>query len=192
MTLFRAMVVPHLEYCCQLWFPNLLRDIRSLEAVQRSFTARISGVGHLNYWERLQKLNLYSLERRRERYVVLYAFKIIKNLVPNFQDERFQIKTYYSVRGGLLCRIPTISRAPTAKIRNQIENSFAVQAPKLFNSLPADMRKFQGSFPVFKSKLDKFLSKVPDKPCTPGYHQPAASNSIVAQLAQMRAEGIFS
>ena len=61
-TLFKSMVLPHLEYCCQLWSPYLLKDIRRLEAVQRSFTARILGLGHLSYWERLANLKLYSLE----------------------------------------------------------------------------------------------------------------------------------
>ena len=89
-----------------------------------------------------------------------------------------------------MCRIPAISRAPLARIRSLIENSFPVQGPRLFNSLPVELRNFQGSFLSFKSKLDEFLAKVVDKPQTPGYHQPAASNSIVAQLAQMKADGI--
>ena len=50
---------------------------------------------------------------------------------------------------------------------------------------------FQGSFLTFKRKLDKFLNQVCDKPCTPGYHQPATSNTLIAQLAQMRADGTF-
>ena len=191
LTLFRAMVVPHLEYCCQLWCPHLLKDIRPLEAVQRSFTARIVRVGHLTYWERLVHLKLYSLERLRERYIILYLYKIINNLVPNLSDERFAIKTYDSVRGNRLCRIPPISRASTAKVRNMVENSFSIRAPMLFNSLSPELRNFQGSFPAFKAKLDRFLGRVTDRPCTSGYHQPAVSNSIVAQLAQMRADGIF-
>ena len=191
MTLFKTMVAPHLEYCCQLWSPNLLKDIRRLEAVQRSFTARISGLDQLSYWERLEYLNLYSLERRRERYIILYTYKIIENMVPNFRDERFTIKTYTSVRGNRLCRVPAISRASRAKIRNLVEHSFAVQGPKLFNCLPVEMRNFQGSLLAFKSRLDKLLGQVIDKPCTPGYHQPAVSNSIIAQLAQMRADGMY-
>ena len=191
MTLFRAMVIPHLEYCCQLWSPHLLRDIRRLEAVQRSFTARIAGLGHLSYWERLVHLKLYSLERRRERYIVLYVYKIINNIVPNLCEERFAIKTYLSVGGNCLCRVPTISRASTAKIRNMVENSFAVQGPKLFNCLPSEIRNFRGSFLAFKTKIDKFFNKVNDQPCTLGYHQSAASNSLIAQLAQQRADGIF-
>ena len=191
MTLYRSMVLPHLEYCCQLWSPHLLGDIRKLESVQRSFTSRIAGLEHKSYWDRLLHLKLFSVERRRERYIVLYIYKIVQKFVPNFNDERFSIKTYLSVRGDRLCRVPAISRAPSGKIRTLIENSFAVQGPKLFNCLPAELRNIQGSILAFKASLDKFLLKVSDKPCTPGYHQPATSNSIINQLAQMRADGNF-
>ena len=132
LTLFRAMVLPHLEYCVQLWSPHLLKDIRRLEAVQRSFTFRISELNQLTYWERLEKLKLYSIERRRERYVILYIFKIISNLVPNFSDERFSIKTYSFVRGNRVCRVPRVSRSSSARIRRMVENSFAVRGPQLF------------------------------------------------------------
>ena len=27
MTLFKSMVIPRIEYCCQLWSPHLLKDI---------------------------------------------------------------------------------------------------------------------------------------------------------------------
>ena len=191
LTLFRAMVLPHLEYCVQLWSPHLLKDIRRLEAVQRSFTFRISELNQLTYWERLAKLKLYSIERRRERYVILYIFKIISNLVPNFSDERFSIKTYSSVRGNRLCRVPRVSRSSSARIRRMVENSFAVRGPQLFNCLPVELRNYQGSLMAFKLKLDKYLLRIRDQPCTPGYHQSATSNSIVDQLAQMRADGVF-
>ena len=169
MTLFNSLVVPHMEYCCQLWSPHLLGDIRRLEAVQRSSTARISGIGQLSYWERLQRLKLYSLERRRERYIIMYTFKIIQGFVPNFNDQRFSLKTQFTVRMDRICKIPAINTNSTAKIKNRVENSFAVQGPKLFNCLPPVLRIFQGFFQTFKLKLDKLFSKVPDKPWTPGY-----------------------
>ena len=115
----------------------------------------------------------------------------MNNLVPNLRDDRFAIMPRYSTRGDRLCRIPSISRSSSAKIRSIIEHSFAVNGVKLFNSFPPNLRNFQGKFETFKLKLDKVLSQIYDKPCTPGYHQSAASNSIVAQLAQMRADGIF-
>ena len=75
--LYKAVVLPHLDYCCQLWSPKTLGDIRRVEGVQRIFTARLKGMEALNYRDRLSVLGLYSLERR-ERYIALYIWKIDK------------------------------------------------------------------------------------------------------------------
>ena len=45
------------------------------------------------------------------------------------------------------------------KIRQRIEASFSVMAPQLFNSLPSEIRDFQGSMNGFKVKLDRFSRK---------------------------------
>ena len=74
LTLFKSLVRPQLEYCCQLWSPNNLGNVRLLEGVQRSYTAKITSISHLNYWQRPERLQLQSLERRRERYQIIYIF----------------------------------------------------------------------------------------------------------------------
>ena len=66
LTLYKSLVVPLLEYCCQLWSPWKVGEKQLLEAVQRSFTNKISAVRHLSYEERLQELNLFSVERCSE------------------------------------------------------------------------------------------------------------------------------
>ena len=58
--LFKAMVIPIVEYCCHLWNPMSVGLIRQLEAVQRHFTSGIMGLEALNYWERLRVLRFYS------------------------------------------------------------------------------------------------------------------------------------
>ena len=191
MTLFKALILPHLEYCCQLWCPVSLGNIRKLEAIQRSFTSRIPEVSHLNYWQRLKALKLYSLERRRERYIMIYVYKIINNLVPNYESEKFCFRTLESDRRGKLCKVPPLISQATGRVKTIIESSFAVRGPKLFNCLPADLRNFEGSVDSFKRRLDKFLNLVPDQPCTPDYHQSALSNCVADQLAQLRIGGIF-
>ena len=45
---------------------------QAIEAIQQTFTYKITEVHHLNYWERLQELKFYSLQRRRERYIIIY------------------------------------------------------------------------------------------------------------------------
>ena len=74
LTLLKSLVIPLIEYCCQLWNPWKPKDIQAIEAIQRTFTCKITEVQHLNYWERLHELKLYSLQRRRERYIIIYIW----------------------------------------------------------------------------------------------------------------------
>ncbi|WP_347046854.1 hypothetical protein, partial [Escherichia coli] len=88
----------------------------------------------LSYWERLKELRLYSLERRRERYAVIYVWKILEGLVPNFG-----IASYTNPRTGRHCTVPTV---PTiqSKAGYIYCNSLGFKGPQLFNSLLKDLR----------------------------------------------------
>ena len=83
LTLFNSMVRSRLEYCSPIWSPSKISDIQAIEGVQRHFTSRISGCSDMSYWDRLIKLNVTSLQRRRERYSIISMFKIIQGLMPN-------------------------------------------------------------------------------------------------------------
>ena len=190
MTLYRALVLPILEYCCQLWHPQALGLVRQVEAVQRSFTYRINGMEDLDYWQRLERLKLYSLERRRERYLIIYVWKVLEKLVPNFEG-RDRIYTVERARRGRLCVLPTRRREAMQRLQTLHEGSIPVFGTKLFNCLPKDIRELDVSLETFKSHLDRFLARIPDKPCLPHYHQGASTNSIIKQLEAMRADGVF-
>ena len=188
LTLFKSLILPHLEYCCQLWSPKTIGLIRKIESVQRNFTFRIRGLQQKNYWQRLQHLKLYSLERRRERYMVIYVWKIIQTIVPNFNDEAINIQTRWNDRRGLTCRIPNVNRLASTRLQTLKENSFMINGPKLFNIMPREVRDFDGTLIAFKNKLDMFLMTIPDKPALPHYAQSSAGNSLLEQIAQQRAE----
>jgi hypothetical protein len=70
--IYKSLVHRLLEYCCPVWKPRKISDIQELEGAQRTFTSRIAECQQLDYCERLQKLSLMSLQRRRERYIVLH------------------------------------------------------------------------------------------------------------------------
>ena len=190
MTLYKSLVVPVLEYCCLLWSPRTLGLIRDLESVQRSFTYRINGMRGFRYWDRLKRLNLYSLERRRDCYYILYVWKILNGSVPNISEDQYRIREFHHVRRGRLCVVPSLNRQAPAYVQTLREHSIAVYGPRLFNALPKELRNHGGELHSFKSRLDVFLAGVPDKPALPHYLQSAAGNSLLQQLAQVRAEQV--
>ena len=72
LTLFKSIVLSRFDYGSQLWSPFLIKYITQLEKIQRSFTKHITGMNDMPYHERLKSLGLYSLQRRRERYCIIY------------------------------------------------------------------------------------------------------------------------
>lgn len=82
-TLWKYLVLAKLEYCCQLCSRNRIQNIVVLGSTQRTFTIRIHGLQHLNYWDRLTHQKMYSLQWKRERYIIIYVWKVLKCRVPN-------------------------------------------------------------------------------------------------------------
>ena len=78
LTLWKCLIRSKLEYCCQLWNPSRKGDIQMLEQVQRNLIRKITGMEQLSYWEQLHALSMYSLERRRERYLIIYMWRIME------------------------------------------------------------------------------------------------------------------
>ena len=181
MHLFKTIVIPIIEYCSIIWHPSQLHDIRSVERVQRDFTIRISDMGDLNYWERLKYLKVFSLERRRERYIILYTFKVIFGLVPNPG-----ISWYFSERRGRMLNVPPLSSYfRNGYAQSLKEHSFFCLSPRLFNCLPKEIRNLPNiNINNVKHYLDEFLHRIPDEPRLCGYTQQSRSpsNSICDQV----------
>ena len=163
-TLWQSLIQPSLDYCSQLWCPDDQESINMIEAVQRQFISKVSGFQELNHWEMLGKLHLYSQERRRERYMILFIWKISQGLVKGYE-----ITFLESERRGIIAVSKPYIRTAPASIKRAREASLGVKGCKLFNILPDAVRNMKGSsVDRFKRELDTFLSTLPDQPTTAG------------------------
>ena len=73
MTLFKSLVLSRLDYGSQLWSPTKIRQIIMIEKIQKVFTKHIKGFTSFSYQERISNLKIYSLQCRRERYIIIYV-----------------------------------------------------------------------------------------------------------------------
>lgn len=189
--LYKAMIIPRLDYCSQLWLPYKQQELKTMESIQRTYTSRITDFKDFDYWTRLKHLKLYSVQRRHERYSIIYAYKVLEDLAPNFTVNK--IKSTHSERRGRMCIIPQFSnRECSSAVKNAREASMAIRGPRLFNELPQYLRDVTGvSVDTFKKKLDKFLSKLPDQPTVDGYYgrRAACSNSLLDVIPHVRRTG---
>ena len=176
MTLYKTLVMPHVDYCSVLVSPYKITEISLLESVQRSLTSKISVYKELNYYDRLKALRLYSLQRRRVRYRIIYTWKIIEGVCPNLPKN--PITPYLHERKGRMCKIPPLNTRSSQRIQTIKENTLAINGPRLFNTLPLKIReKTNVSVDSFKNVLDKYLSLIPDEPPVDGYGR--SENSLI-------------
>ena len=79
--LYCTYIRPVLESSSPVWSPYLVSDINRIENVQRKFTKYIPGLFGHSYRDRLQLLDLDTLEIRRIRADLILMYKIVHGLM---------------------------------------------------------------------------------------------------------------
>ena len=187
LTLLKSLIIPHLEYASVVWSPTDMHHINLLENVQRGYTSKIAcfqtydealgmPVCTTDYPSRLKDLNIYSLQRRRERYMIIYIYKIVIHLVTN---PGFEI--VYNPRTKITVK-PKYNNQSSNWVKKARRSSFFVQGPRLYNSIPNYLRELEdtatpskANVDCFKRSLDIYLTGILDVPGT-------LANSICPQL----------
>jgi len=100
--LYKSIVRPLVEYCVPAWSPQYNKDKIMLEKIKHRFTRIIPGFSRLDYSVRLDKLNLWTLEERRNRADLIELFKMFKGLSRIAVDILFERASETRKRGHSL------------------------------------------------------------------------------------------
>ena len=145
--LYTSLVRSKLEYGNLIWGPFYKEDAKSVEKVQRRATRSVSNLKQLNYSERLRKLNIPSLQHRRRRGDMIYAYKIMTEKVKIKANEIFKTTNRtlrghdYKIQKKKATKVPSIN-----VFSNRIVNDW--------NTLPREIVSATTTN-AFKNELDK-------------------------------------
>ncbi len=151
--LYGALVRPHLEYGMPACSPILVADINHLERIQRLATRLVTGIRHLAYKERLQRLGLHSLQPRRLQADLITAFKIFKGLLIIDPNLFFLPPARRGLRGH------PFEVLQGASHRRRRGSTFSVRVVKYWNKLQASVVTAP-SVNVFKKRWKKVWKEV--------------------------------
>jgi len=150
--LYKATIRPILEYGSPVWSPWKKKQIIQIEQLQRRFTKLIDGMGGLSYNQRLEKLNLPTLQYRRRREQLIQVYKLLHGHYEADSTKFFQ-KDEFGVTRGHSWKLQT-KRArlcPRA-------NFFSVEIVKTWNSLPEAVVS-SCTLNSFKNGIDRHLKE---------------------------------
>ena len=118
--MFNSYIHSKLDYCSLVWNP-----------LKRNFTSKIRGLEQMDYHKRLKKLGLYSLQRRRERFLIINAWQQLEGERENV------LKLRTGKEGRRRClKSATIPTTFDNRYITIIQHSTARQMERLYNTLP--------------------------------------------------------
>ena len=156
--LYTSFVRPHLEYANPVWCPYLRKYIKMLENVQERATKLVDGMKHMGYTERLRKLDLPTLQHRRERGDMIQVWKHFNTydrstLSSNFRPiPRTNRKHPYQLTWNR-------PKDGTHGIQN---NSFYFRVAKEWNDLDVKIVQSE-NINTFKARIDAAWADKPTK-----------------------------
>ena len=129
--IWKTYIKSMMDFGSQVWCPVDPSNIMNLESVLRHYTERVQGMGSMSYWERLKSLKMNSIQRRFERYRIIYIWQILNGNVPNFG-----ITFSKNVRRGMMVNILVLNSKVKASVKTLRDQSLLVHGGRMFNLLP--------------------------------------------------------
>ena len=126
----------------------MVKDIDSLERVQRTATKLVTSLAKLTYEQRLRHLGLHSLYCRRQRGDLIETFKILNGLENVEASKFFEMRQPGRTRGHTMKIFK-----PRARLLTR-QRFFSIRVIDLWNGLPQNVVDAK-TVPQFKVRLDQ-------------------------------------
>ena len=155
-TLYKTLVRSHFAYSCQVWSPQYVSLILDMEKVQRRATRFIMSLPYQSetcYKDRLLKTGLLPLSYWHEYLDLMYFFKAILRNDQNITTKLRNRVTRSEINNGISIKIPRVNTLT-------YQNSYYNRTPRIFNSLPPNIRGSDVTIGQFKSYLLKYYHKM--------------------------------
>ena len=142
--MYKLYVRPHMEYCVEVWNPQMQGDINIMERVQNKMTRLIPNGRNLSHCQRNKLIGVTSHQTRRLRGDLINIYKKIND------EKLFILRNNQRTRGHNKTLVMPI-------VNNNIKlHSFSVRSINMWNSLPNDIVNSR-NLNSFKNYLDSYL-----------------------------------
>ena len=148
--LYLSLVRSKLTYCSPIWRPHFLKDIQSIENVQRRATKFITNDYSSDYKYRLICLQILPLMMQFELNDVMFFVSSIRN-----PTKSFNILQYVNFSGNFTRASVNYKLVHHMSRTNKVKHFYFHRLPSLWNSLPTI--NLDQSLRFIKFKLRQFF-----------------------------------
>ena len=145
-SLYSTLVMPYLNYCCEIWGNTYKSQIHPLHIIQKRAIRICQKADYRSHsrplFYRLKTLNIHDMVNSKS---MVFMYKVCNKLLPaNTMSYFKKINSYHNVRMKN-CNFKIKFSRTTKK-----SECISVKGPKIWNDMPADIKLCKSMFTFLK------------------------------------------